>query len=424
VGIYKRGRTWHFRKRVPRRFADVDGRTHVVVSLHTDSAEEARRRAADVERELGALWRARAAGLSGDAAARHAAAVKLAASRGVTWASAEALAAGSLEEIVGRFEALLAGGGLFRAEEADAMLGLAPAPALRLRAAFDVYVEETADRRVGLSPNQARKWITPKRRALGYLVDVVGDKRVDELRREDAVALRAMLRGRVEAGDMIATSANHILRAVSDLWRVLAEVGRVAGDNPFDGLRLRGALDRQRPSLTRAQVRAILAASALDGLNEEAADVVRIMATTGAGIAEVVGARLADLAVAAEVPHIVIAAHAGRRLKTPHRGRRIPLLGAGLEAARARAAAGGFPRYGDSPDGLSALVNKSLRARKLLAPGETIYSLRHAFQDRLIAAEVPERLQAELMGHRLSRPRYGAGPTLEHLAGWLSKAAP
>jgi len=44
----------------------------------------------------------------------------------------------------------------------------------------------------------------------------------------------------------------------------------------------------------------------------------------------------------------------------------------------------------------------------------TIYSLRHSFQDRLLPVNTPDRIQADLMGHKFNRPQYGEGATLAH----------
>ena len=71
MGIFKRGRWWHLRKRDPRRFEALDARRPVVVALKTDSELEARLRAGDVERALWACWRALEAGERGDAVERY-----------------------------------------------------------------------------------------------------------------------------------------------------------------------------------------------------------------------------------------------------------------------------------------------------------------------------------------------------------------
>ena len=50
----------------------------------------------------------------------------------------------------------------------------------------------------------------------------------------------------------------------------------------------------------------------------------------------------------------------------------------------------------------------------------TIYSLRHAFEDRMLAARIDERIRRDLMGHSLGRERYGLGASLEHTAELLA----
>jgi integrase len=426
VGIFRRGRWWYLRKRVPRAFEALDPRRPVVIALRTDSEAEARARAVEAERALWAYWRALEAGETGDAAQRYAAALELATRRGVAYRTAAELAAGPLDDLVARLLRLARSGEIADPAVATAELGLVEAPRLTLTQALDVFfTDAAADRAVGKSDNQRRKWEAPRRKAVANFVALRGDKALADITRDDALALRAWWRERAQAGDVRPETANKDFGHLADLFRTVNDLRRLGLDNPFTGLRLADPGNAQRPSFSVEWITAhLVAPEGLAGLNDEARDVLRIMVNTGAGLAEVVGARLEDLALDHATPHLVVTAHAGRQLKTGHRGRAIPLLGVSLEAARRRLAAGGFPRYGDSPDRLSAVVNKFLAENKLRpTPAHTAYSLRHSFQDRMIAAELPERLQAHLMGHKLARPRYGAGPTLEHLAGWLEKVA-
>jgi integrase len=84
----------------------------------------------------------------------------------------------------------------------------------------------------------------------------------------------------------------------------------------------------------------------------------------------------------------------------------------------------GFPRYRDKADVLSALVNKALDVRGLRPEvGQSLYSLRHTFEDRLTAVDAPDKIIACLMGHKWSRPRYGVGPSLDHKREWLERIA-
>ena len=52
-----------------------------------------------------------------------------------------------------------------------------------------------------------------------------------------------------------------------------------------------------------------------------------------------------------------------------------------------------------------------------------MYSLRHSFEDRLLAADVDERNRRDLLGHALNRERYGKGASLEHMQEVVSKVA-
>ncbi|MEM9317305.1 MAG: hypothetical protein AAGA95_22085 [Pseudomonadota bacterium] len=100
----------------------------------------------------------------------------------------------------------------------------------------------------------------------------------------------------------------------------------------------------------------------------------------------------------------------------------MPLAGCSLEALRAHALIG-FPRYREKPTNWSNAVNKFLRENALLpTKAHSVYGLRHDFEDRLTDLDCPERVKADLMGHRLKgRPRYGAGPTLARMAEWVQR---
>lgn len=112
----------------------------------------------------------------------------------------------------------------------------------------------------------------------------------------------------------------------------------------------------------------------------------------------------------------------GRRMKTDQSEREIPLVGVSLMAAQA--SPGGFPRYRDKAASLSANVNKLLHGRGLLpVQGQTLYSFRHTFEDRLTAVEAPDKVAAALMGHKYHRPRYGVGPSLKQKLEWLQRIA-
>lgn len=144
------------------------------------------------------------------------------------------------------------------------------------------------------------------------------------------------------------------------------------------------------------------------------------MSETGMRPVELCGLLPEDIKLDDPVPHIHICDRPNRPLKTPHNDRKIPLIGYALDAFKAMP--NGFPKYFDKPDTLSSAVNKFLRENDLMPSSKhSVYSLRHSFQDRVLAVEAPDRVQAELMGHKFNRPKYGNGPTLEQKREWLRK---
>jgi hypothetical protein len=52
-----------------------------------------------------------------------------------------------------------------------------------------------------------------------------------------------------------------------------------------------------------------------------------------------------------------------------------------------------------------------------------MYSLRHSFEDRILAAGIDDRIRRDVFRHRLNRERYGAGASLAHVRDLLAGLA-
>ena len=164
-----------------------------------------------------------------------------------------------------------------------------------------------------------------------------------------------------------------------------------------------------------------LAPDALGGLNDQARAILLAMVNTGARPSELAALTPECIRLDTNVPHISIEA-IGRQLKSGNARRVIPLLGVSLEAVRAYP--DGFERYRGSSATLSGTINKYLRDNGLLETDKhSLYGLRHAFEDRLLAAGVDERIRRDLLGHSLKRERYGAVASLEQLRNVVQPAA-
>lgn len=168
--------------------------------------------------------------------------------------------------------------------------------------------------------------------------------------------------------------------------------------------------EKRPPFSTKWIVEKILAPGAFDGLNDAARCIALAMVNTGARPSEIANLKAQHIILNGPVPHIQIRPD-GREVKSQRAKRDIPLVGVSLAAMQEFPK--GFPRYQDN-DNLSALLNQFMRNNGLAETDKhTAYSLRHSFQDRLTASGCNERMDRDLMGHRLGREEYGSGPNLE-----------
>ncbi|WP_323042882.1 DUF6538 domain-containing protein [Gemmobacter sp.] len=421
MSIIRRNQTFHLRRRVPRRYRDVEQREMILLSLHTDSESAAKAKADVVWREMIEAWEAKMDGANAEAEDRLAHAKELAAKRGYRYLTARQVAALPLEELLKRIEAVPMRNGKVDIQEAEALLGGARPHAITVSRALDLYWEVEGIRAAGKSEDQIRRWKNPRLKAIRNFVEQMGDLVIGEITTEQLFQFRGWWAKRVLAGDVGHNSANKDFIYVTSTLRAVARAKGINLLFSTDGLAFKEDKSKTRPAFSVAWIREkLLAPGALSGLNTEARCILLGMVNTGYRPSE--GASLtADLIrLDKKYPHISIEP-VGRALKSPNAKRIIPLVGVSLEAFKEFPK--GFPRYADNP-GLSDTINKFLRENKLLeTPGHSLYSLRHSFEDRLLAAGVDERVRRDLMGHSLDRERYGHGGDLERLHADVSKIA-
>ncbi len=191
---------------------------------------------------------------------------------------------------------------------------------------------------------------------------------------------------------------------------------RLAGNSEDAQARYDAARD-----LARARgFRYLDAPGALDGLNGQARALLLGMINTGYRPSEGAALTADTIRLDGDVPHISIEPE-GRQLKSHYARRMIPLTGVSLKAFKQYSE--GFPRDRNRAT-LSAVLNKFFRANSLLeTPRHSMYSLRHAFEDRMLPAGIDDRIRRDLFGHRLDRERYGKGASLEHVAELVARIA-
>jgi integrase len=419
--ISKRGGVYYYVRRVPRHLAALDGRVIVRISLHTSDLGAARLAAIGAERELEILWASLAGEEGRDAWARYQAALERARLEGFSYRAAPEIVHGRLVDMLARIEALA--GRPQDVPAASALLGLAPRPEVTLSSAFERYKALCRGENLGKREDQVRRWENARKLSIANFQAVLGDdKPLDQITRDDARKFHNWWVDRITSESLGRNAANKQIGQVSKILHVVGdEIGLQLGPL-FAGLSF-DERKQKRPPIAREFVEGVLLApGALRLLNLEARAALLLCAETGMGTEEVTSLLPEHIHLSADVPYISITSREGAAQKTEYRPRDIPLVGVALLAAKA--CLEGVPRYAGRPASLSALINKFLRQHDLL-PGEahSLYSLHHAFQDRLTAVEAPDRLQADLMGHKYVRERYGVGPSLEQKAKWLEKIA-
>ena len=422
VNLVQRGKTLHLRRRVPMRYSSVERREYVSISLKTDSEAEARRKAGAAWDQMIAAWEARLAGDTAHAEAFYDSARNLCAARGFQYLPAAKVAELPLDDILARArEIRLSANGRPNMLDAAAFLGGAETPKITVSRALELYWGMVRERTRNKSPDQIRRWENPRKKAVANFIKVRGDMPIDEIGADDMLAFQNWWEDRIEEEGLGPGSANKDFGHLGHVLRTVNLKKHLNLALPLAGFKLRLGKQNTRPPFSDGWIRdKIIAGPKLMNLNTEARCVLLGLVNTGCRPSEISSLGPAQIRLDADVPHISVEPN-GRELKTPHSERIIPLVGVSLDAFKT--CPQGFPRYFDKP-GLSATLNSFLRENDMLeTPKHSVYSLRHSFEDRMLAAGVDERIRRDLMGHALGRQRYGAGATLESMRDILQAIA-
>lgn len=418
---------WYFKRRIPALIKEFDSRKIYKVALNTDSKELARQRAYAINTELEAYWQDLINNGEKHETKRFKQAMRVVQQAGFSYLPALAIAKQPLEEIEARVLAIENG----TSKQVEAVLGFIPEQEtnlekkINLEEGLALYWDFAKDKIINKSKDEIRKWKNPRKKAVKNLVNLVGNKAYVDLTRNDLLKLRNWWIGRIENEDKMAQTAN------KDLIKFKTIVGSL-NDNlqlgiNIDALFKNITLDEEfeevrSPFTTEFIQNVLLKDETLSGLHDQGKYIVYAMADTGARIVELVGLTKNDIILDHPIPHILIHPNSKKKLKTNYSKREIPLVGYALDAFKA--CPNGFGYFFRKPDHLSTTVNKYLRDKKVF-PSEqhSLYSLRHSFQDRLTGKKVIDRIQAQLMGHKFQREKYGEGASLEDRYDEIRKIA-
>lgn len=426
--LKRRGTRWHYIRRVPDRYSHIDDRGLIQVSLKTSSLEIAKLRRDLNERADELYWQGII--LSDHKTDAHEARYKAARARaiasGFEYKTASDIAASSpLPEILKRIEVAHASS---KAGQA-AVLGAIKVPAVTIRKAMERYCDEIGIGELqGKSDYQARKWKDVKMAAAEDFISRIGNKPILEITREDAQRYHAKLMRLVLSKGKDRLSGNTANRKIGNIRKLFRDYARYVGskaDNPFANLSFPDSKVLRKTVLPFSKdhiQKHFLMPGAINKLNKEARLILLALIETGCRPSEICNLTPNRIFLDHEVPHIAIDFEVDRQLKTENSIRIVPLVGVSLEAMRR--APKGFPGYKDKETNFSAVAMKFLQKNNIL-PSENhrVYSLRHAFEDRMKEAGYDEEFRRRMMGHDTDRPEYGTGGALSWRRDRLAQMA-
>ncbi len=411
--ILKRGDRYYYNRRVPEALSEFVDKPVFRISLKTDSKKIALERANKINSDIESYWAKLLKDGQTHSDDRFLKAVKLAQHTGFNYVPLDKLPEQSDTEIIQRLHALK--GQNHNSELAEALLGTINEPELTVSKALDVFWSITKNRIINKSEKQIRKWKNPRKKAVRNFINICGDLPIEKIKRMHLIQFRDWWIDRVENEGR---SPNTVNKEIINLKNIVQTVAEHYGHKKdyarlFAKLTLEESYEQLRKPFSNAFIKdTLLHKDTFKDLNEDATNIVYTLINTSARPSEIIGLDESDIKLDDEIPHILIRPNEHRQLKTKYSSRQIPLIGCSLKALQKHPT--GFLRYRGRADSFSGLVNKFFNNNDLCPTKKhSLYSLRHSFQDRLTRANVNDRLQAELMGHKFNRPLYGDGPTLE-----------
>lgn len=223
---------------MPRRYAKVADSAYVHLSLSTDSLDLARAKEGLLWAELVQMWEARLDGESGEAARRYEAARNIAKTKRLRYRPAETVAGMPVDQILDRIEAISERRGEPVVAEGAALLGAVRPPPMTISAALEAYWSIARDKVLDKSPDQVRRWRNPIKKAIGNLIEVLGDMEIAQITADDMLDFRDWWLDRIEAEHLTPNSANKDFTYVAVVLKRVAEAKRLGFVPPVTGLRI------------------------------------------------------------------------------------------------------------------------------------------------------------------------------------------
>ena len=237
-------------------------------------------------------------------------------------------------------------------------------------------------------------------RNIQSVIDVLGDRPLDEYASSDAAAYRDYL---LKKG-LTTNSVKRNFSTIRSIINLCIQEHGLDCKNAFSRVYLPDLDDsKKRNPIPIENIRQIQ--QDCRQADDEARWLVALISDTGMRLSEAAGLHVDDIKLDGEVPHIDLKPHAWRGLKTRGSQRQIPLVGASLWAAQRiketkPTSPYAFPRYasakGTNANSASAAINKWLKPK--VPEGCVIHSFRHSLRDRLRAVQCPSDMIDQIGG--------------------------
>lgn len=439
-----RGEVWWYNRRVPTKYAHLDKRRRVRISLDTYAREEAcmlRDKLVEADNQF---WRDSALAQSGIGSGstavqeRYAGAVAKARLAGFEYRPVEEIARDtSLPETLDRLLAvrdLSPNDDALSKGTAEALLGGLAAPDVTVTEALEVYLRDIShNSQLYKSEGQRKSWEKVKRTSVSHFVSRIGNLKLDDITRDHALEYKSWWAEKIspKSAGVKPVAANTANRHIGNIRSLYSDYFKHVGDeerlNPFLNIHFLSKTLKEVPAFENKWVRnRLLISGAMTGLRADLQLIVFMLIETGCRPSEIINLAAEDIVLDHDVPHISIKSRASgkkkREVKTNASERVIPLVGVALEAA-SRAPLG-FEHYHDRSELFSANMMKAFRRRDLFPTEDhRIYSFRHSFEKRMQEANIDYGLRCLLMGHKTDRPAYGDGGSLDYRRDELLKIA-
>ncbi|SEL64938.1 Phage integrase family protein [Nitrosovibrio tenuis] len=432
--VYLRGKTHYYQRKIPTDLLSrYPGSTHIKVNLKTSDPASVAKKVRELNRHYESTWAAMRGNPDLQPLSVRESAIKLLARYGLQpkpFDNDEHLLDNFIEVLRRKEESHAESDSeiyhsaepedYLESTEIEALRLLNEEPKFRLSNALQVYLD-------GHKNKNKKKFRTDTQRAWGRLIEIIGDKEIEQVSRADANEF--VSRGLAE-GVRTTTIGRHvsILRAVFNVAIVEREIAK---QNPFLRLRIPGLGEdaKVRESYDNDQLTTLIQECRKS--DDDVRWLLALQIDLGCRIAEAAGLLLEDLHLETPIPYVSIRPHPWRTLKTKSSKRNVPLVGVSLWAAQRiiQSAQPGqtfaFSRYTDKEQckatHASNTINQWIESR--LGVGKTTHEFRHTIRDRLRNVGAPKDIQDAVggWGKEDIGDKYGLGYGLGQLKGWLDK---